>query len=364
MRYLITGGGTGGHIYPALAIAEEIAEQDSNAEILYIGTEDGLESKLVPKAGFNFETVRVKGLPRKINKKFFIALKELLLGLNDSRKIIKKFKPDVIIGTGGYVSAPIVFIGALKTIPTLIHEQNAYPGIANKILSRFVDKVAITFDEAKKHFKNKEKIVNTGNPIRKDILDLNKEESYEKLNIERDDFFILSFGGSGGQRSLNKAIIEVLNRLGEDVSLIHVTGNRLHGEFISEIKEKKIELSDKIKIMDYLYDMPHALNIADIIITPAGAITLSEISAIGKASILTPKSYTAENHQEYNANFFKERGASEVILEKKLTGDNLYKSIYRLKNDKKLIMEMEQASFKIGKPKASKNIYNEILKII
>lgn len=364
MRYLITGGGTGGHIYPALAIAEEIKDQDKNAEILYVGTENGMESKLVPKAGIEFTTVRVKGLPRKINKQLVISIKELLFGLNDSRKIINEFKPDVVIGTGGYVSGPLVFIGALKKVPTLIHEQNAYPGIANKILSRFVDRVAITFEEANNHFKNKKNIVNTGNPIRKNILNIDKENSYEKLGIKKDDFFILSFGGSGGQRSLNKAIIGIIDKLDNDIALIHITGDRLYEEFNSELKKKKIQLSDKIKVLEYLHDMPDALNIADIIVTPSGAITLAEISAVGKPSILTPKSYTSENHQEYNAKFFKDKGASELILEKELTSNKLLETIIGLKNNPEKLKDMAENSKKIGKPDAAKNIYSEIIDIL
>ena len=153
MKYLITGGGTGGHIYPALAIAKEIKNRHKDAQILYVGTEKGLESELVPKEGINFKTIRVKGMPRRINKESLIAAKELLNGINDSRKIIKEFKPDVVIGTGGYVCGPVVFMGKKKKIPALIHEQNAFPGITNKILSRYVDKVAVTFDESKKYFK-------------------------------------------------------------------------------------------------------------------------------------------------------------------------------------------------------------------
>lgn len=364
MKYLITGGGTGGHIYPALAIAEEVKEEDENADILYVGTKDGLEAELVPNAGFKFTTVRVKGLPRKINKEFFIAIKELVLGLNDSRKIINEFKPDVVIGTGGYVCGPLVLMAALKKIPTLIHEQNAYPGITNKILSRFVDRIAITFDEAKNHFKNKDRVVNTGNPIRKDILKINKKAAYDKLGIKKDAFFILSFGGSGGQRSLNKAMVEVIEKLSPDISLIHITGDRLYDEFLSDIREGNITIADNINILEYLYDMPDALSIADIVVTPAGAITLAEISAIGKPSILTPKSYTAENHQEYNAHFFKEKGASELILEKDLTGEKLFTVIMDLKNNPRKLTTMSKNAKKIGKPEASKNIYNEILSIL
>lgn len=202
MKYLITGGGTGGHIYPALAIAWEIKRRNKDAEILYVGTKKGLESELVPKEGFEFKTIRVQGLPRKLNRKAIKAMKELLLGIKDAKKIIHDYKPDVVIGTGGYVSAPVVYAASKKHIPSLIHEQNAFPGITNKILSRYVDKVLITFEESKKYFKYPEKIVLTGNPIRRDILVVDKRKAYFELKVNPNKPFILSFGGSGGQKSL------------------------------------------------------------------------------------------------------------------------------------------------------------------
>ena len=171
MKYLITGGGTGGHIYPALAIANEIKSREKDCEILYVGTEQGLEAELVGKAGLKFRTIRVKGMPRKINKDFFLAGKELLLGINDARKIINEFKPDIVIGTGGYVCGPVVYMAKKKKIPGIIHEQNAFPGITNKILSRYVDKVAASFEESKKYFKYPDRVSLTGNPIRKEILE-------------------------------------------------------------------------------------------------------------------------------------------------------------------------------------------------
>ncbi len=190
MKYLISGGGTGGHIYPALAIAKEIKLNDKNANILYVGTKSGLEAELVPKEGFDFKTIRVKGMPRKLNKDSFVALKELFNGLRDSNKILKDFKPDIVIGTGGYVSGPIVYKAKKNKIPAIIHEQNAFPGITNKILSRYVDKVAITFQESTRYFKYPEKVVLTGNPIRMEILNIDKEKAYKRLKIYKKNFHL------------------------------------------------------------------------------------------------------------------------------------------------------------------------------
>ncbi|MBZ2173675.1 undecaprenyldiphospho-muramoylpentapeptide beta-N-acetylglucosaminyltransferase [Schnuerera sp. xch1] len=362
MKYLITGGGTGGHIYPALAIAWEIKNRHSDATILYVGTKKGLESELVPKEGFDFKTIRVKGMPRKINKESLIAVKELVLGLIDSNKIINNFKPDVVIGTGGYVCGPVVYVASKKNIPTLIHEQNAFPGITNKILSRYVDKVLITFNKSKKYFKHKDKVIATGNPVRKSILDVDKKKAYSDLSISSSIPFIVSFGGSGGQKKLNDAMSYVIekNITNNNIQIIHVTGKRFYDEFMKRLEVKKISVSQNIRVVPYLYDMPKVLNIADLVITSAGAITLAEISAIGVPSILIPKGYTAENHQEYNARAFEEKGASYLVLEKDLSGKVLYEIINRTIVDKNKLIEMAEKAKMLGNTNSVEKIVDII----
>lgn len=366
MKYLITGGGTGGHIYPALAIANEIRFNEKDAEILYVGTEKGLESELVPKSGFDFKTIRVKGMPRKINKDFFISIKELLLGINDSRKIINEFKPDVVIGTGGYVCGPVVYMAKKKKIPGLIHEQNAFPGITNKILSRYVDKVAVTFEGSKKYFKYPDRVVLTGNPIRREILEINKDKAYKEMGIDKAMPFILSFGGSGGQKKLNDEMynfIKKANKLGK-LQIIHVTGKRHYKSFVDKLENENISLNKNIKVIPYLYKMPEAINIASLVITSAGAITLAELSAIGLPSILIPKAYTAENHQEYNAREFEKNGASILILEKDLKKDTLWSIINSIIYDEKKLLLMKNSSKALGKIDAANKIFKEIKSII
>ncbi|NLK43180.1 MAG: undecaprenyldiphospho-muramoylpentapeptide beta-N-acetylglucosaminyltransferase [Tissierellia bacterium] len=364
MKYLISGGGTGGHIYPALAIAKEIQLRDKNANILYVGTKEGLEAELVPKEGLKFRTIRVKGLPRRLNKDSLIAAKELIHGLFDARKILDDFKPDVVIGTGGYVCGPVVYMAKKKKIPALIHEQNAYPGITNKILSRYVDKVAVTFDEAKKYFKHPDRVVKTGNPIRREILEINKEMAYKNLDIDKNKPFILSFGGSGGQKKLNDAMFEFIKNAEKDVQIIHVTGKRFYNEFMEKLKKNKILLNKNIRIFPYFYQMPEALNIATLVITSAGAITLAEISAVGVPSILIPKGYTAENHQEFNARAFEKNGACILVLEKDLNNTRLDDIIYNIIRDDKKISNMRKNSKKMGQIDAAEKIYELIETII
>lgn len=366
MNFLITGGGTGGHIYPALAIANEIKRSYKDAKILYVGTKNGLESELVPKEGFEFKTIRVKGLPRKINKNSLIAIRELFIGLKQSKGIIKDFKPDIVIGTGGYVSAPIVYMASKNKIPAIIHEQNAFPGITNKILSRYVDRVLVNFDEARKYFKHPDRVVKVGNPIRKEILEVNKNDAYRKLGIKKDLPFILSFGGSGGQKKLNECIFDIIknNEHNDSFQLLHVTGSRYYDNFMNDLKKENIKLNDNFRILPYFYDMPEALNIANIVITSSGAITLAEISAIGVPSILIPKSYTAENHQEYNARVFEKQGASVLILEKNLNSNHLESTLKSLLENKEDLREMSKNSKKLGKTDSLKLILFEMDKII
>ena len=368
MKILITGGGTGGHIYPALAIAKRIKEDYSYAKILYVGTKTGMEADLVPKEGIDFKAIRVKGFTRKISLDTIKSVKELVLGLNDAKKVINDFKPDLVIGTGGYVCGPIVLIAALKKIPTMIHEQNAFPGVTNRILSRFVDRIAGSFEESKNHFKNTSKLVITGNPIRKDIINVNKNLAYKDLNINKNIPFILSFGGSGGQKKLNDSIMEVikLNQSNEDIQILHVTGKRHYENFIKGLKDKGVEIKDSknIKVIPYLFEMPKAQSIADIIITSGGAISISEITAMGVPSIIIPKAYTTDNHQEFNARALDEKGAGVMVLEKDLSGQKLNTLIWELLRDENRLNIMARNSKKLGKIDATDKIMDIINELV
>jgi UDP-N-acetylglucosamine--N-acetylmuramyl-(pentapeptide) pyrophosphoryl-undecaprenol N-acetylglucosamine transferase len=367
MKVLITGGGTGGHIYPALAIARKIKQEYRDVDILYVGTEKGMEAEIVPKEGLAFKTVRVKGFTRKLSVDTIKSIKELFLGLNDANKVIRDFKPNIVIGTGGYVCGPIVFLAALKKIPTMIHEQNAFPGATNRILSKFVNRIAGSFEECKKYFKDPSKIIITGNPIRQDILNMDKEKSYKELKIDPYKHFILSFGGSGGQSSLNKAMQEVVLNINnnKNIQLLHVTGKRHYEKFMSELKDSGIgKLNDNIRIVPYFFEMPKALSIADLMITSGGAIAIAELTAVGIPSILIPKAYTTENHQEYNARALEKNGAGIVILEKELNGKLLLETINNLLSDSKKLSIMATKSKEMGIVDADKRIVNIVRDLV
>lgn len=364
MKYLITGGGTGGHIYPALAIIDFIENIDKESEILYLGTENSLESEIVKRAGYNFKSIDTKPMPRKFSKEILSSFIHNTKALFQTRKIIKNFKPDLAIGTGGYVTGSVILIAALMNIPTIIHEQNAYPGITNKILAKFVEKIFISFEEANKYFNNKNKTVLTGNPIREELLNIDKLKAYENFNLDPNKKTILIFGGSGGQKVLNDTVLDLLEDYPKDLQLIYATGKRFFNSFVNELEKRKINLENDIIIKEYLHNMGEALNISDLVIAPAGAMTLAEISMLELPSILIPKSYTAENHQYHNAMYFYNNKAALVIEEANLNADILLKNIKEIIYDETKLLKMSKAAKSLSNENTDSIIKSEITKLL
>ena len=363
MKVLLAGGGTGGHVYPAIAIANKIKEHNPDCEILFVGTKNGIESEIVPKAGFELKTVTVQGFKRKIDLDNIKRVFKLCKGLEQSRRIVKKYKPDIVIGTGGYVSGPVLFNAAMNKRVTIVHEQNSFPGVTNKILSKVATKVLTSFEDSHKRFPeaSQDKLVLTGNPVRKEILNSRKFIARKNLGISEDKKMVLCSGGSGGSEEINDAMRLVIeNMVKEDVAFIFATGKVYYDEFIETIKD--IELKPYQRVMPYLDNMADGLAASDIVIGSAGAISLAEITALGKPSIIIPKAYTAENHQEYNAKSIESQGAGIAILEKDLTPQSLNEAVFKLLGDKELLIDMANNAKKIGKPEAIDLIYNEIMK--
>lgn len=364
MKVLLSGGGTGGHVYPAIAIANKIRDEHPDAEIMFVGTEKGIESEIVPKYGFELKTVTVQGFKRKIDFDNVKRVFKLFKGLEQSRKIVKKFKPDVVIGTGGYVSGPVLFNASMGKIPAIIHEQNSFPGVTNKILSKTVTKVLTSFEDSHKRFPDaaEEKLVFTGNPVRKEILLSRKNIARKNLGISEEKKMVLCYGGSGGSRKINDAMrLVIKNMVNEDIAFIFATGKSYYEEFMESISN--INLKPYQKVVPYLEDMANALAASDLVIGSAGAISLAEITALGKPSIIIPKAYTAENHQEYNAKSIEKQGAGIAILEKNLTPESLNTAVFKLLGDRELLVDMANASKNIGRPEAIDLIYDEIIKI-
>lgn len=364
MRVLLSGGGTGGHVYPAIAIANRIKEQYPDSEIIFVGTEKGIESEIVPKYGYELKTVTVQGFKRKIDFDNVKRVFKLFKGLEQSRKVVKKFKPDVVIGTGGYVSGPVLFNAAMSKVPTVIHEQNSFPGVTNKILSKVVTRVLTSFEDSHERFPegSRDKLVLTGNPVRKEILVARKNIARKNLGISEDKKMVLCYGGSGGSEEINDAMKVVIeNMVKEDIAFIFATGKYYYEEFTKSMEY--LNLKPYQQVVPYLEDMANALAASDLVIGSAGAISLAEITALGKPSIIIPKAYTAENHQEYNAKSIESKGAGIAILEKDLTPKTLNETVFRLLGDRELLIDMENASKEIGKPEAIDLICDEIIKI-
>ncbi|CEK31374.1 UDP-N-acetylglucosamine-N-acetylmuramyl-(pentapeptide) pyrophosphoryl-undecaprenol N-acetylglucosamine transferase [[Clostridium] sordellii] len=364
MKILLSGGGTGGHVYPAIAIANKIKEENPEAEIIFVGTEKGIESEIVPKYGYELKTVTVQGFKRKIDFENVKRVFKLFKGLEQSRKIVKKFKPDVVIGTGGYVSGPVLFNSSMSKVPTIVHEQNSFPGVTNKILAKMVTKVLTSFEDSHERFpeETRSKLVLTGNPVRKEILISKKSVSRRKLGIQEDKKMVLCYGGSGGSRKINDSMnLVIRNLVNDDIAFIYATGKNFYDEFISDIND--LDLKPYQKVVPYLEDMATALAACDIVIGSAGAISLAEITALGKPSIIIPKAYTAENHQEYNAKSVESKGAGIAILEKNLTPETLNETVYKLLGDRDLLLDMSKASKEIGKPEAIDIIYKEVMEV-
>lgn len=359
MKIIVSGGGTGGHIYPALTIAREILAA-REAEILFVGTARGMESRIVPEEGFRFVSLPAAGIQRKLTLSNVKSIGKAALGMWKAKEILRVFRPDVVIGTGGYVCGPILMAAALSHIPTMIQEQNVIPGITNKILSRVVDRVALGYEEAQRRFPHPEKCVYTGNPVRRDVLTAKRGESREKLGISSDTFMVLVAGGSRGARSINTAMLGVHRhfRETEKLCLWHVTGT----DGFDTIREKLGDVSDTgtwgraSRIVPYQHDMPTALAAADLVIYRAGAVGLAELAARGLPSVLIPFPYAAEDHQTYNARAFAERGAADMIADKDLTDEKLIQCIEKLRNDTDTLHAMAEAALRLGRPNAGEDI--------
>lgn len=365
-RVIISGGGTGGHIYPAITIARAIAEIEPT-EFLYVGSKTGLENTLIPKEGLPFVTLDVRGLERKLSFRNFITLGKTAASLIKAEAIIHRFKPDVVIGTGGFVCGPVLLAASLSGIPTLVQEQNVIPGVTNTILSKFVNRIALGYREAAGRFKNKDVLVYTGNPVRQDILTVSREEGRGALGLEPDKFTLLVAGGSRGARSINTAMIEVHKYFKDidDIQILHITGDHEYDRVIKQLDgiDRKGRYGQGSRIIPYLHDMPAALAAADLAVYRAGAVGLAELAVRGVPSILIPYPYAAEDHQCYNAQALVMCGAAKMILDKMLTGRDLLEEILHLKENPKALENMTKASKSMGKPQAARAIAELALSI-
>jgi len=361
MRIVFSGGGTGGHVYPAIAIADAVRKIKPEAEILFIGAKGKLEMEKVPQAGYKIEGLNISGFHRKFTLRNLSFTFKLTASLWKARSILKRFKPDLVIGVGGYASGPTLEMASRMGVPCLIQEQNSYPGITNRILAKKVNKICVAYDNMEKYFP-KEKLVKTGNPIREVFFEnVNIEQSKRNYKLNQNKKTVLLFGGSLGAKSLNVAVAESFELLKsrEDIQLIWQAGKLYYDTFL----ESETALLPNVKILPYLEKMEEAYAAADIVISRAGAITISELAAIGKAAILVPSPNVAEDHQTMNAKALSSVGAA-ILVEDSEINESLFETAFSLIDNVDKVKLLETKIKSLGILDADKRIAEEAISMV
>jgi UDP-N-acetylglucosamine--N-acetylmuramyl-(pentapeptide) pyrophosphoryl-undecaprenol N-acetylglucosamine transferase len=341
MKVLIAAGGTGGHIYPGIAVAKEIMRRDAASEVLFVGTARGLETRIVPENGFRLSLINSAGLKSVGLVGKLKGLAVLPKSFLEARRLLREFRPDVVVGAGGYVSGPVLMMASLMRIPTLVMDSNALPGFTNRRLAMFVDRAALTFEEALPFFG--EKGIVTGNPVRREFFEIVEKEPSDKARL-------LIFGGSQGARAVNQAMVEALSLLDQQrLEMTHQTGD---SEF-EKVREGYERAGFKVDLRKYISDMVSEFSRSDLIICRAGATTCAELAAAGKASIMIPLPTAADDHQRKNAEAMQRAGAARMILQKDLTGESIAREITELTASSEAIAVMEANAKKLARRDAA-----------
>lgn len=364
---LITGGGTGGHVYPALCVLNELKENVKETEVLYVGKAGSLEEKLARESGYAFQPIEAMGLPRKVSLDVFRSLIANARGFFQSLSILKSFSPDVIFATGGYVAFPLLLAAVLLRRPFFLHEQNAVAGLTNRFFSRFAESIALSFPETKgiKSYRTKF----TGNPVRAEIFKVTKEKALEFFGLRDDIKTLLVMGGSQGSTRLNEILLRSLPHFAHfrPIQIIHLTGEANYEEVKKEFEEKKEQLNFSEELVyrpyPYLEEIGYAYAIADLVVCRAGATTISELMALGKPAIFIPYPWATDNHQERNARSVEKRGAGRVILEKDLTPVVLFEEVRRVLYNETALRLMGQRARWLSRKEADKSIVEIILSL-
>ena len=369
MKVVIAAAGTGGHINPGIAIANKIMKEEPNSKIIFIGTKRGLETNLVPRAGYELKTIDSYGISRELSLKNVKRLAKTIHSIAEAKEILKSFKPDLVIGTGGYICISVCIASKRLKIPYIIHESNVLPGVATKMLSKKAEKILVGFKEAKDRLPKAKEIVYTGTPTKVKKLNLTKAEINSKkqeLGFSKEKPLVLVFGGSQGAQSINKSMTDIIkNKLNENYQIIWAAGPEQYEKVKEDLQKEKLDI-DKlsgIKVMPYIYNMEEIMNIADLIVSRSGAMTVTEIENVGKPAIFIPFPFAAENHQEYNARVLEKQNSAKVILDKDLTAEILNATITKLAKDRKLLEQMGENAHKLSSKNVEDKIYNELIKL-
>ena len=388
MKVVVAAAGTGGHINPGIAIANKIMEKDPSSKIIFIGTSRGLENDLVPRAGYELKRIESYGISRSLTLKNINKLCKTIASIGQDKKILKEFKPDIVIGTGGYICISVLTAAQKLKIPYIIHESNVLPGVATKLLAKKAEKVLVGFKEAKERLPKGTRVVVTGTPTKVKKLNLTTEEikhKKEEYGFNKDLPLVLVFGGSQGALSINNTMVEIIKNRVKGQKNISITsednnmrtinlyeknnyqimwapGQKQFENVKEELAKSMIDIEDieGVKIVPYIYNMEELLNICDLVVSRSGAMTITEIEKVGKAAIFIPFPYAAENHQEYNARALEKAGCAKVIIDKDLNSEILDEKIKELVKDDNALKNMEKISNSLSINNVEDRIYVEI----
>lgn len=370
MKVIIAAAGTAGHINPGLAIANKIKEEEKDSKIIFIGTNRGLENDLVPRAGYELKTIDAYGLSKKISIENIKKMCTTLRATSKARKIIKEFKPDIIVGAGGYICGPVVWAAKKENIPVVLHESNAFPGKAVKYLAKKADTVLISFEEARERIPNAKNIVFTGTPVKIKKQNYSIEEKkkiLKEINLDNNLPIVLIFGGSQGAQKINEAIVGIIeDKLNTKYQIIWATGPKQYDIVKNELKQKLIDIENikNAKILPYIYNMEELMNISNVIVARSGAMTITEISNLGKPSILIPLPNVSQNHQIRNAEVLQKIGAAKIILNDKLEKNLLNNEILDIISNPENMRKMGEKASTKSVENVQEKIYNEIKKLV
>lgn len=370
MRVIIAAAGTGGHINPGIAIANKIKEKEPDSEIIFVGTDRGLENDLVPRAGYELKTIDAYGLSKKISIDNLKKLYKTFKGIGEAKKIVKDFKPDVVIGTGGYICGAVVLAAKKYNVPVILHESNAFPGKAVQMLAKKSNTILVSFKDAQKRIKNCKNVVFTGTPVKikkQNYSSSQKAKIINELGLSQEKPIVLIFGGSQGAQKINEAIIGIIkNKVNKDYQMIWATGPKQYDIIKEELQKNNINIEkiENTKIVPYIYNMEEVENISDLVVARSGAMTITEISNLAKPSILIPLPSVSNNHQMYNAKVLENIGAAKIIINGNLNCDLLDNTIKSIVLDKKVCEEMGKNAFKVSTKDVEEKIYKEIIETI
>lgn len=371
MKVIIAAAGTGGHINPALAIANKIKQEEKNSEIIFVGTDRGLENDLVPRAGYELKKIDAYGFNRQISIENVKKMYKTFKSIGQAKKIIEDFKPDIMIGTGGYICLPVGIAASKYNVPIVLHESNAFPGVAIKMLAKKAETILVGFEDAKERIKNAKNVVVVGNPSKVKKLNFTEKQKQEIINkIGLTDLskpIVLVFGGSQGAQKINESFINIISKkLNKDYQIIWATGPNQYDMIKTKLQSLNISINNipNVKILPYIYNMEEVMNCVDLVVSRSGAMTITEISIVGKPSIFIPFPYATENHQEYNAKVLEKVGAAKIILDAKLDDNILNSTINEIISDKEKMCRMSENAHAVEIKNVEDKIYVELCKIL